>query len=285
MKMKVLVTVMTYPSLSGKHFETVCTAGFKEDGSWIRIFPVPLRLMPTEDGDLPYHKWQWIEVDLEQDLNHDDRPESYRIRDIESLNVLGSVDGKRTDWSVRLEWVLKNKTVFTNMTELLNLTQQNRLSLAVLKPSCIKKVTAEKASIDEDYRQKLKRLRNQYEAEQSELLLFGQPEIKRNFIFAEKIPYKFRYVFETDDGKERSLMIEDWEIIQLFRKLRKKYDDKTSCEKVIDKYMRLAKENDIHLFLGTSYEWQKKNSSDPYMIIGVFYPPKGTVVQPSLFNL
>ena len=28
---KVLVTVMTYPALSDKHFETVCTAGFRED--------------------------------------------------------------------------------------------------------------------------------------------------------------------------------------------------------------------------------------------------------------
>lgn len=41
---RVLVTVMTYPTLSKNHFETVCTAGFREDGSWIRIYPVPHRL-------------------------------------------------------------------------------------------------------------------------------------------------------------------------------------------------------------------------------------------------
>lgn len=62
---KVLVTVMTYPTLSRKHIETVCTAGFREDGSWIRIFPVPHRLLWKYDI-MPYSKWQWIEADLER---------------------------------------------------------------------------------------------------------------------------------------------------------------------------------------------------------------------------
>jgi len=32
---KVLITVKTYPTLSAKYDELVCTAGFKEDGTWI----------------------------------------------------------------------------------------------------------------------------------------------------------------------------------------------------------------------------------------------------------
>lgn len=31
---KVLLTVKTYPTLSRKHGELVCTAGAREDGSW-----------------------------------------------------------------------------------------------------------------------------------------------------------------------------------------------------------------------------------------------------------
>jgi len=34
---RVLIIVKTYPSLSAKYDELVCTAGFKEDGTWIRI--------------------------------------------------------------------------------------------------------------------------------------------------------------------------------------------------------------------------------------------------------
>ena len=40
---RVLVTVKTYPCLSQKYDELVCTAGLREDGSWIRIYPVPFR--------------------------------------------------------------------------------------------------------------------------------------------------------------------------------------------------------------------------------------------------
>jgi hypothetical protein len=32
---RVLVTVKTYPTLSQSHVELVCTAGFREDGSWM----------------------------------------------------------------------------------------------------------------------------------------------------------------------------------------------------------------------------------------------------------
>ena len=39
---RVLVTVMTYPTLSKNHFETVCTAGFREDGSWIATFLIQI---------------------------------------------------------------------------------------------------------------------------------------------------------------------------------------------------------------------------------------------------
>jgi len=42
-KTKVLIAVKTYPTLSEKYDELVCTAGFKEDGTWIRIYPVPFR--------------------------------------------------------------------------------------------------------------------------------------------------------------------------------------------------------------------------------------------------
>ena len=42
-KQRVLTTVKTYPTLSRKYGETVCTAGLREDGSWVRMYPVPFR--------------------------------------------------------------------------------------------------------------------------------------------------------------------------------------------------------------------------------------------------
>lgn len=42
-KTKVLIVVKTYPAISNKYDELVCTAGFLEDGTWIRIYPVQFR--------------------------------------------------------------------------------------------------------------------------------------------------------------------------------------------------------------------------------------------------
>lgn len=42
-KERILITVKTYPTLSRKYGETVCTAGVRPDGSWLRIYPVPFR--------------------------------------------------------------------------------------------------------------------------------------------------------------------------------------------------------------------------------------------------
>ena len=71
---KVLITVKTYPSLSGKYDELVCTAGFREDGTWVRIYPIQFREKSYEEQ---YKKYDWIEIDLVKNRK-DFRPESYR---------------------------------------------------------------------------------------------------------------------------------------------------------------------------------------------------------------
>ena len=271
---RILVTVMTYPSLSDKHFETVCTAGFREDGSWIRIFPVPYRVLLGRDESKRYHKWQWIEVDLEQNLAHDKRRESYHIKDINSLNLLARIDEKRVNWDLRKSWALKNKKVYNNMSDLLEDTKRHNTSLAVLKPSQIINVVNEKEDMRK-FKEKLKKQEDKYKAELLQMKLFeDEYEMSETFRFAEKVPYKFSYVFMTEDGKQRSLMIEDWELGMLYRNVFQQYqNEEIACQKVREKYLNMAKE-DIYLFLGTSFEWHMKNSSDPYLIIGVFAPPR-----------
>ncbi len=73
-KTKVLITVKTYPALSVKYDELVCTAGFLEDGTWIRIYPIQFR---KKSFDEQYKKYQWIEMDLVKNTS-DFRKESYR---------------------------------------------------------------------------------------------------------------------------------------------------------------------------------------------------------------
>ncbi|MBF0537240.1 MAG: hypothetical protein HQL03_03200 [Nitrospirae bacterium] len=85
--MKVLITVKTYPTLSRKYGELVCTAGINTDGQWIRIYPVPFRKM---DDYKQFKKYHWIEIDLVR--NEDDfRPETYRSFFIDEMNILEHV--------------------------------------------------------------------------------------------------------------------------------------------------------------------------------------------------
>lgn len=62
-KARILILCKTYPSPSGKHVETSCVAGLSEDGSFIRLFPVPFRLI---SGEKRFHKWQWITARIEK---------------------------------------------------------------------------------------------------------------------------------------------------------------------------------------------------------------------------
>ena len=138
---------MTYPTLSESYYETVCTAGFREDGSWVRIFPVPHRLMRLqEEKSYAYSKWQWIEVDLVHRPERDDRPESFRIKNIDTLKLGTKIGTKANGWNNRWHYVKKNKTIYTNMSGLIQLAKDNKLSLAVLKPNQIESVVCEKYS-------------------------------------------------------------------------------------------------------------------------------------------
>lgn len=49
-------------------------AGIQEDGSWIRLYPIPFRMLEEEKK---YEKFSWIEIDVERNSG-DFRPESYR---------------------------------------------------------------------------------------------------------------------------------------------------------------------------------------------------------------
>lgn len=68
---RIYILVKTYPTISEKYSELVCTAGVLEDGSWIRLYPIPFRLL---NDDQKYPKYTWIEVNVERNIK-DFRPD------------------------------------------------------------------------------------------------------------------------------------------------------------------------------------------------------------------
>lgn len=267
-KERVLITVKTYPTLSNKYGELVCTAGFREDGSWIRIYLIPFRKLELHQR---YSKWQWIEMDLVRNLS-DPRKESYRPYDMDQEIILGDIIKPNKDWSIRKNIALKN--VKYNMQELINEAQNPKIgtSLAVLKP---KEIIEFKITPCE--REWNKKKLEKVKAQQMQGSLFDADYTERLFKIAKKLPYKFSYVFTTEDGQKRDLMIEDWEIGQLYWNCLKTYgNEKIACEKVREQYWdNMVFNKDLYFFLGTTQQYHAW-STNPFIIIGLFYPPKPT---------
>lgn len=268
---RVLITVKTYPVLSTKYIELVCTAGVREDGSWVRIYPSPFRFL---EQDKQYSKYHWIEIDLEKNPK-DGRPESFRPVNIDNINVLNKVDTDNA-WEGRRRLVLDNSKIFTNLKSIIEGARENRFSLVTFKPKQVLDLKVEKSGRDWE--------RTRKEAVKAALTqgqLFDDND-RSDFALMPKLPYKFSYRFLDDEGKESILMIEDWEIGQLYWKCRKGADEKTAIEKVRQMYIDdIARTKDLYLFLGTTYEGHVRKFTNPFVIVGAFYPPY--VYQPGLF--
>jgi hypothetical protein len=258
LKTKVLITVKTYPTLSTKYDELVCTAGFTEDGEWIRIYPVEYR---KKDYNDQYKKYDWVEVDLVKN-DSDFRPESYRPKTADTHFVkIGALDTKG-NWAKRKKIVLNN--VHVDLTKLIAEAQDTKIStsLAVLKPSKIVDFIIEPVAREWDAK-KLASLK--------QFNLFEST--KKGFEVVKKLPYKFSYKFKDIKGRESTLMIEDWETGQLFWNcLYRSGSEKKACKLVRQKYMDdFAKTKDLYLFLGTTKQFHFRGRN-PFVIIGTFTP-------------
>lgn len=271
---KVLITVKTYPSISTKYEELVCTAGFREDGSWIRIYPIQFRKRPFHEQ---YRKYQWVEIDLIKNTS-DPRPESFRpISHDTPINVLGSIPSDGNYWTDRRQIVLKK--TYTSLAHLIGEAKNKEIctSLAVFKPTRILDFTWQ-----EDEREWTKKKLAQFQ----QLNLF-QEVASQKLQIVRKLPYKFSFKFEDEDKKSSTLMIEDWETGQLYWNCleRRGGDEKDACNDVYRKYFEdFAQTKDLYFFLGTT-QLHHFRAPNPYVIIGTFHPkPLPKNPQLELFN-
>jgi len=272
LKQKVLITVKTYPALSSTYAELVCTAGLTEDGRWIRIYPIPFRRLKDY---YQFRKYTWIELPLVKNCK-DPRPESYHPANLQEIQVLEPV-GTTHQWQRRKEIVFR-ASIYSNMTALIEKAKKNVLSLAVFKPSKIKDFIWK----EDDREWDEAKFRKAVQIFQQKPL-FTEEEYKDTFRFAPKLPYKFFYLFEDEEGRESKLMVEDWEAGALFWNcLKKEREEQAALQKVKQKYLDSFQKNDLYFFLGTTRQWHQI-SPNPFLIVGVFYPPKSAQSE-SLFS-
>lgn len=262
-KKRIYILVKTYPTISEKYSELVCTAGVLEDGSWMRIYPMPFRLL---NDDQKYPKYAWVQVEVERNTS-DFRPESYRPN-ISTMVVEPKPD--KPNWDERRRIVFNNKRVYTNLKVLIDKSKLDGTSLAVFKPTKILDFIIEPD--DRDWNQK--KLESLQRLSQQLNLFKTIEEIEAEFKVVQKVPYKFSYRFEDDSGKQSKMMIEDWEIGMLYFNClgRAGGNESVATAKVKEKYLDSFLKRDLHFFLGTTKQFHNV-APNPFIIIGVFYPP------------
>lgn len=242
MKERLLVLAKASPIESHKYKYLVCVAGITENGEWRRIFPIPWDTF-RGNNDKKFKKKMWIEYELRDNKSPDGRPESRKIKG-------NTIQPLYEESYNKINKMLKER--LTNLEELQN-KKRGECSLGVIKPMVEKMVWVDKK--EEDCKNN-----------NIQLTLEGLQTIK-----LEPMDKKFQYVFRCSPScpKKHKIICEDWELEELYRKLKKNYnDEKIICKNVVDKFMSILDSEYSYFIVGTH------NVYNTWLIISVIYPKK-----------
>lgn len=263
---RIIVLAKTYPELSTKHGPLVCVAGVNEYGEWRRLYPIPFKIWVDEKyEDRRFRKWDIIEVEVsEKPPPHDRRYESRRVINWDNIRIIDHIK----DWSVRLAIV---KELLDPDIE--SIIESGR-SLGVIKPAKVLGFFSKPRHRlrDEAEKQVLKKMD---EADSTVTLLeyleIGDehllPETREPETKIEELPWiGYKFYCKNPRCRGHEMMVIDWEAQQLFRRYK-------TVEGPVKKklFNELVFQKDLYFVVGNTWKYHKS-----FMIIGLFYPPKGT---------
>lgn len=247
---KALIVVRTYPTPAKSGIEVSCTAAITDKGEWLRLFPVPWRLLGT---DQRFRKYQWVELTITK--ARDPRPESYRLKQ-DGIKIISSLSAVR-DWKARKEIIFPLRAhclcCLVRQRDV-----QGHPTLGIFKPKRIECLAISPVSPN-------------WTTAQLAILRQGHLFIKNPKAELEKIPFKFQYKFWCDDKDctSHTLICTDWEMGQSWRKWRSNYGDKWE-QKFRGRYeAEMIGKYDTHFYVGTIHQ-----HPHIWIIVGLFYPPK-----------
>lgn len=264
-RLKVLITVKTYPIPSSKYDELVCTAGVTEDGRLVRLYPINFRDLPFSQQ---YRKYQWLEVNAAKHTGRDVRKESYRP-DCNSIQLIGEPLPSAKNWAQRSKYVLA--CVSQSMEELLAKQSQDKTSLGIFRPKEVTDLVIK--NDDADWKPGFKAALMQNRLFENRTTSREPPR---------KVPFKFQYKFSCDDSrcKGHQMMIEDWEVGALYwRCVDDSATPEEACAAVKQKFLDelCSSKKDTHFYVGTIL-----NYPTSWVVIGVYWPDKSEPRLPGL---
>lgn len=267
---RILILCKTYPSPSEKYVETSCVAGVREDGSLIRLFPVPFRLV---SADKQFKKWQWITAKIEK-ARKDHRPESHQIK-IDTLDCSGEALPTRNDWAVRRA-ALQRTPVFSSFSDIEQERVATGQSLALLRPSKLVGLDIEEVKPAEWTDEEIAKLLT--EQRQGALFEEDRTELKT----LRKLPYSFHYRYECiqPDGTVAQFRhkIVDWEAGALFWRCQREYGSNWES-KFRERLWDYMNARELIFLMGNIHRFQKQ-----WLIVSILYfPVKDPRVQSDLF--
>ncbi len=253
---EILIYGKTYPEISTKYVETVCTGGIEKDtGNFIRLYPIPFRYLKDEKR---FQKYQWIRAKVRRH-SKDNRPESRQV-DIDSIQTLSRVGtGKNRDWQMRKELFLVPQNIFRSLETLKERQSADGTSIGMVKPKRII-----------DFYMKKKKQSDYEDALKKRDIVLSQKDLFRDLRDYEVPEFKFYFEFECDDPQcnGHQLSVLDWEFYALHRKTR---NDPDWFEKMRTKIMDLCDDkHETYLFLGNLADPAKRQT---FCVSGIFHPP------------
>lgn len=259
---RILILCKTYPSPSARYTETSCVAGMDENGTLIRIYPMPFRIVNDEQQ---FKKWQWITARIEK-AHADHRPESHKIY-VDTIDCSEpSLPAGDKGWAVRRQW-LNKVPQFSDFgaAEAARVASGN--TLALLKPSRIIGLDIKKAVAPEwTDEEKTKLLQMQSQGD-----LFNTDDEAKSLKLLRKMPYDFHYRYAcTVNGSEieyRHKLV-DWEVGALYLNVERSHGKNWEAP-FRQKLEQQIPANELMFLLGTIHRFP-----DQWLIVSLIYPPK-----------
>lgn len=252
---RVLIWGKTYPELSSKYVETVCTGGLLSDGTPIRLYPVPLRYLNTGQR---YALYDWIEVPVEKSRS-DPRPESHKVVS-DRIECVGHLGTERGSWRSRQELVFRKPSWhFASVGQLKAAERGTKRSLGLVTPGKIQDIRLVS---------KPERDRRDYEAKMAEVQ--GQKDIFRpEYKELEYLPIDVKLSWRClDDCAECSrrpheMKVLDWGLLELGRR-----DGWEKARSKMEEISNLTT-HDFRIFMGNF-----RLHPHVFGIIGLWYPKR-----------
>lgn len=259
---RILIWGKTYPELSSKYTETVCTGGVLEDGSPVRLYPIPYRYL---EGEKKFANYQWITARIAKD-SKDTRPESFRVEE-DSIKCSGIIPTTTDEWGKRAEYIFRNpKWQFDSVESLRAKERIDGTSLGIVEPKEIISVKVRDRGSEEkqNFEQKLQRLKLDNEAQKAQYELFEEftpQEFKRLTYVESRLEVHWRCHGQNCNTHHAQIL--DWGLIELQRR-----EGSDSAKEKLETYFDLNKYA-LKFFMGNIH-----NHPTSFTIVGLWYPKR-----------